>query len=392
MGVVRVNGRTVVSSKSEGVSYAFGDVCNLPDGGGPIPFVNVARSEDAGNTASTVRVNGVPIVLARSTFARSTGDEPGKEGGVISGTTQGPAMFTNYSFDVRIEGQNVPRALDPMIHNLDGAGIPNAASPAELQAAGTATDKEILCEVVCFCNWRGGKTACVRNVLATPVYRGGVRCWDPRPTPPGYPAVYVEVPYLMGSNPPTPMMTKVPSQTRKDAAGNPLPLPWGDRPALGGTRRPDIVVVKDPTKPPTRGNIKDVYEVKFPPDDWGPGQKEAYRHIAGKNPIELSPGECKCKAKQRPKEVPVPVRVRAKAPAKDPQKQEEPGPQPITQPDPGLEPTPLPVVRDPGVWGILGVLLGILWGLKPGIPVLPGAPFGPGGRPMLPGDEPPRET
>ncbi len=387
MGVFRVNGRTVVSRRSGGVSFAFGDVCKLPDGGGPVPFVNIARSADAADCADTVRTRGVPVVLAGSTFAESTGDEAGKDGGVISGTTQGPAMFTNYSFDVRIEGQPVPRALDPMIHNLDGGGVPNAASPAELQAAGMETDKDILCEVVCFCNWRGGATACVRNVLATPVWRGGVRCWDPRPGVPGYPAVYVEVPYRPG-NPPTPVMTTVPSQTRKDAAGHPLPLPWGDRPAIPGTRRPDIVVVKDPTKPPTRDNIKDVYDVKFPPDDWGEGQFAAYRRIAGKDPIELSPSKCHCKGKQRPKEVPVPIRRMVEEPTKqeDPKKQENPNP-------PGLPadpPVPVPVeppIAEPVVKGILLVLLGILLGgLRP--KPIPGPAPAPGGVPIFPWEKP----
>ena len=285
-------------------------------------------------------------------------------------------MFTNYSFDVRLEGRPVPRALDPMIHNLDSGGVPNAASPAELQTAGTMTDKDVLCEVVCFCNWRGGATSCVRNVLATPVSRGGVRCWDPRVGVPGYPATYVEVPYRMWTNPPSPVMTTVPSQTRRDATGNPLPLPWGDRPALSGTRRPDIVVVKDPTKPPTSDNIRDIYEVKFPPDDWGPGQKQAYRDITGRDPVELSPGECGCKRKQRPKEVPVPIR----RPVEEPKKQEDPKNPPV--------PVPIePPIAEPVVKGILLVLLGILLGgLRP--KPIPGPVPAPGGVPIFPWDKP----
>ena len=38
-------------------------------------------------------------------------------GGVISNTTKGKAEFVSYSFDVKVEGKNVPRQLDPMIHN-----------------------------------------------------------------------------------------------------------------------------------------------------------------------------------------------------------------------------------------------------------------------------------
>ena len=121
-----------------------------------LPFVNVAVSADAANTARTVRVNGVPVMVARSTFARSSGDEPGSDGGILSGRTQGAAIFTNYSFNVRIEGQHVPRAHDPMLHNLDAQGVPNAMSPAELQATGAADlDLDAVCFAICYCRQSG---------------------------------------------------------------------------------------------------------------------------------------------------------------------------------------------------------------------------------------------
>ena len=48
----------------------------------------------------------------------STGDEAGSAGGgVASNKIKGKAEFVNYSFDVKIEGKNVPRALDLMLHN-----------------------------------------------------------------------------------------------------------------------------------------------------------------------------------------------------------------------------------------------------------------------------------
>lgn len=372
-GPVRVHGRTVVTSKSEGVSFAMGDVCKLSDGA-PVPFVNVAFSADAADTAGTVRVNGVPVVLAGSRFSKSTGDEPGEKGGLISGTTQGPARFTNYAFEVRFEGQGVPRALDPMVHNLDGTGVPNAASPAELQAAGTESDQEILCAVVCFCAFgasEGGKTSCVRNVLATPSWRNGQRTWDPRPGPL---TAYVEVPYYLG--PPVRVaMSSVPSAWLTDPKGAPLPLPRGDEPPRRGTVRPDIVVVKDPTKPPTPDNIKDVYEVKFPPDKLGKTQAKNYAKITGREPIELSPEICGCTGDEPPPPVPIPV------PQREPQKQEDPRPIPIH--DPPLEPI--------GVIGTLGVLVVALWQVVKAIPKLAPQPIilVPG---TLPGGEPLKET
>lgn len=48
----------------------------------------------------------------------STGDEAGTAGGgVVSNKIKGKAEFVNFSFDVLVEGKNVARALDLMLHN-----------------------------------------------------------------------------------------------------------------------------------------------------------------------------------------------------------------------------------------------------------------------------------
>jgi hypothetical protein len=121
MGVtVGVNGRTVVHSSSSGVTVVFPDVCKTPSPAGPvpIPYPNVAKSSDTADGSSTVKMDGNPIMLKSSNFSTSTGDEAGTAGGgVASNTTKGKAEFVNYSFDVKVEGKNVPRQLDPMIHN-----------------------------------------------------------------------------------------------------------------------------------------------------------------------------------------------------------------------------------------------------------------------------------
>jgi hypothetical protein len=52
-----------------------------------------------------------------SNFMMSTGDEAGSLLGVASNKIKGKAEFVNFSFDVQIEGKNVPRAFDMMLHN-----------------------------------------------------------------------------------------------------------------------------------------------------------------------------------------------------------------------------------------------------------------------------------
>lgn len=63
-------------------------------------------------------MDGNPIMLKDSEFSMSTGDEAGTAGGnMVTNKTKGPATFMMYSFDVKVEGKNVPRQLDIMIHN-----------------------------------------------------------------------------------------------------------------------------------------------------------------------------------------------------------------------------------------------------------------------------------
>jgi hypothetical protein len=121
MGVtVGVNNLSVVHAGSSGTTIAFPDVCKTPSPGGPIPipYPNIAQSSDSADTASSVKADGNPICVKDSNFKMSTGDEAGSAGGgVASSKIKGKAEFVNYSFDVKVEGKNVPRALDLMLHN-----------------------------------------------------------------------------------------------------------------------------------------------------------------------------------------------------------------------------------------------------------------------------------
>ena len=116
---VGVNKLTVVHAGSSGVSTAFPDVCKTPSPAGPvpIPYPNIAMASDSDATAKKVKCDGNPVCVKDSNFKMSTGDEAGVAGGVASGKIKGKAEFVNFSFDVKIEGKNVPRALDLMLHN-----------------------------------------------------------------------------------------------------------------------------------------------------------------------------------------------------------------------------------------------------------------------------------
>ena len=47
---------------------------------------------------------------------------------------------------------------------------------------------------------------------------------------------------------------------------------------VGQIRRPDIVIVHDATKPPTQENIKQIMEMKFPPDSLSEPQEAVLSH------------------------------------------------------------------------------------------------------------------
>lgn len=121
MGVtVGVNKMSVVHKDSGGTSVVFPDVCKTPTPGGPvpIPYPNIAKSSDTAKGSKKVKCDGNPVCLKDSNFSTSTGDEGGTAGGgVASSKTKGIAEFVNYSMDVKIEGKNVARAMDLMLHN-----------------------------------------------------------------------------------------------------------------------------------------------------------------------------------------------------------------------------------------------------------------------------------
>jgi hypothetical protein len=117
---VGVNTMSVVHKDSSGVSPCFPDVCKTPAPNGtvPIPYPNVAKASDSAKGTKKVKLDGNPVCVKDSNFSTSTGDEAGKAGGgVASSKTKGKAEFVNYSFDVKLEGKGVARALDLMLHN-----------------------------------------------------------------------------------------------------------------------------------------------------------------------------------------------------------------------------------------------------------------------------------
>ena len=146
---VIVNSLTVVHKDSGGMSMIFPDVCKTPSPAGPLPmpYPNVAKSQDTDAGSSSVKMDGNPIMLKGSTFMISTGDEAGSAMGVVSNKIKGKAYPKLYSFDVKVDGDNVFRLTDIMLQN--GGSPTNTPPGTEVQSpgaanpAGAGTDPEV---------------------------------------------------------------------------------------------------------------------------------------------------------------------------------------------------------------------------------------------------------
>jgi hypothetical protein len=115
-----VNARGVVQKQSGGLSVVFPDVCKTPAPPAPpipIPYPNIGQSSDTSNGPSSVKCDGQMPMVKGAKYSKSSGDEPGTIGGILSSTNRSECEFMMYSFDVKFEGKNACRMGDPLFHN-----------------------------------------------------------------------------------------------------------------------------------------------------------------------------------------------------------------------------------------------------------------------------------
>ena len=113
------NSRGIAHKGSGGMSITFPDVCKTPSPGGPIPipYPNIGMAADTSGGAKKVKTDKKMPMVKGAKYSKSSGDEPGTAGGVISSVNRNVCEFMMYSFDVKFEGKNVCRLGDPMFHN-----------------------------------------------------------------------------------------------------------------------------------------------------------------------------------------------------------------------------------------------------------------------------------
>jgi type VI secretion system secreted protein VgrG len=196
-------------------------------------------------------------------------------------------------------GEIVPPGARPRVR-LPLLGFPGLPAMGPM-APGMDPEKPILCDAMCSC-----KTARdVPNAGPGPAKRGTTgrnrqqcvadRLWAYDRALSNQSTIKAEVPYDMSQAPPVPIMSR-----------NDPTRPTHSRPA--GSRIPDVVLVNDPTKPPTQNNIRKIIEMKFDGDPPDPAQLLTLQTIAGQSPVEVwTPATCGCGPEEpEPKPMPVP--------------------------------------------------------------------------------------
>ena len=190
-----------------------------------------------------------------------------------------------------------------------GAITPIKISEPQLDPA----DKKVLCSSICHCKDTPGTGKDGRSLKQMCV-SGALKAKD---TAMNHQSPYKpEVNYDMTQTPPAPIMdSKVETKGHSWLPGW-IEKYWGSKPehsdsykaGKGLVRRPDVVIVNDPGKPPTQDNIKQVVEIKFPPDGWSKMQKDRYTVISGNADklVKLEPDDCDCnKPEPEPTKIPV---------------------------------------------------------------------------------------
>lgn len=114
-----VNSRGVAHKGSGGMSIVFPDVCLTPAAPSPIPvpYPNIGQASDTSGGPTAITTDGEMPMVKGAKYMKSSGDEAGSAGGVMSGVFAQECEFMMYSFDVKFEGNNVCRMGDTLFHN-----------------------------------------------------------------------------------------------------------------------------------------------------------------------------------------------------------------------------------------------------------------------------------
>jgi hypothetical protein len=124
------------STKKDGMCVGFPDVCLTPSGPSPvpIPYPNTAQVNGCDGTVDKVLMENKEVVVESSKIPRSSGNEAGTLGGVVSLLNMGQVGFQSYSFKVYVGGKKVVFQTAITTHN---GSNPNNPAGAQLSPSQT---------------------------------------------------------------------------------------------------------------------------------------------------------------------------------------------------------------------------------------------------------------
>jgi hypothetical protein len=165
---VNINDLSLCHKGSNGITTAtIPDVCKTPAPPAPpvpIPYPNIAMSSDLLQGTTTVSADGGNMcAIDGSQFMKSTGDEAGVAGGIVSNLFIKEATWILYSFDVKFEGKAVCRLTDKMFHNHQNTV--NIAG--EIQALLGLDDIDDFCVLCDNCHLRANDAVEFSEVMQT---------------------------------------------------------------------------------------------------------------------------------------------------------------------------------------------------------------------------------
>ncbi len=126
------------STNAGGQAMGTPDTCKVPappSAPVPTPFPNIGMLTDAkGNTCSKkVKFGNKKVINMQTEIAKSSGDEAGTAGGIVSGKNMGECLFKLASNTVKVEGKKAVYANCMTSHNGTSANFPAGTQVAPSQ-------------------------------------------------------------------------------------------------------------------------------------------------------------------------------------------------------------------------------------------------------------------
>jgi uncharacterized Zn-binding protein involved in type VI secretion len=162
---VNINGLSAVHQGSDGMATATApNVCLTPGPSGPVPvpYPNIAMSSDLVGGTTTVTIDGSPAAIQGSKFVKSTGDQAGSAGGVVSGVFGMEATFISFSPTVMIEGKPACRLTDKMLMNKANTVCMSGEQQCSISAADPTSQSSDQLQTI---NPEAPKQCVLRSVL-----------------------------------------------------------------------------------------------------------------------------------------------------------------------------------------------------------------------------------